>query len=63
MITLIKWQDIPEFQELELLSDSWDYDENDLVLACKRWETEAFAQFEAQYVKRGNDAYTTNIAT
>lgn len=63
MITLVKWQDIPEFPELELLSESGDYDENDLVISCKKWDTEAFSQFEAQYVKKGNEAYTTNIAT
>lgn len=63
MVTLTKWQDIPEFPELELLSESGDFDENDLVLACKKWETEPFSQFEAQFVKNWHTAYTTNIAT
>lgn len=52
MITLTKGQDIPEFPELELLSESGYYDENDLVIACKKGESEPFAQFEAQYVKK-----------
>lgn len=63
-VTLTKWQDIPEFPELELLSDSGTYDANTLVFACKKWETEAFAQFEAQFVKNGNSVYETpNIPT
>ena len=57
MITLTKWQDIPEFPELELLSESGDYTENDLVFACKKGEKEAVFQFEAQFVAKWNTVY------
>jgi len=60
MITLIKGMDIPEFPELELLSKSGDYDENDLVLTTKKGEQEWFSYLEAQYVKYGNKAYDEN---
>jgi len=63
MVTLTKWMDIPEFPHLELLSESGSYDENDLVLACNKWEQEPICQFEAQFVKNGHEAYLTNIAT
>lgn len=62
-VTLSKWQDIPEFPNLELLSASGTYDENDLVDACEKGGDTPVATFEAQFVKNWNSVYqTSNIA-
>lgn len=60
MITITKGQSPKDNPELEVLSPSGDYDENDLIQCAKIGETEAFCQFEAQYIVNGNAVYDEN---
>lgn len=57
MITITKGQSPKENPELEVLSESGEYDENDLIECAKVGETEAFCSYEAQYIVNGRDAY------
>lgn len=61
MITLTKGQLLKENPELEVLSPSGNYDENDLIECAKVGETEVFCIFEAQYVANGNGAYDESV--
>lgn len=57
MIKLTKGQILKDNPELEVLSPSGDYDENDLVECAKVGSTEVFCYYEAQYVVNGNKVY------
>lgn len=61
MITITKGQNPKDNPELEVLSPSGDYDENDPIECAKIGETEAFCIFEAQYIVNGHSAYDEQI--
>lgn len=61
MITITKGQNPKDNPELEVLSPSGDYDENDLIECTKVGESEAFCIFEAQYIVNGNQAYDEQV--
>lgn len=61
MITITKNQKVPEYDDLEVVSESGDYNDSDLILCAKIGETEAVAQFEAKFIKYGNSAYDGEI--
>lgn len=61
MITITKGQNPKDNPELEVLSPSGDYDENDLIECAKIGETEAFCAYEAQYIVNGHMAYDEQI--
>jgi hypothetical protein len=61
MITIIKGQQPKDNPELEVLSISGDYDENDLIECAIVGETTAYCQFEAQYIANGHTAYDETI--
>lgn len=61
MITITKGQHPKDNPELEVISDSGDYDENDLVYCAKNGETEAFCGYEAQYIINGNSSYDEQV--
>lgn len=61
MITIIKGQNPIDNPELEVISETGDYDENDLIECAKVGETEAFCTFEAQYIVNGHTAYDENV--
>jgi len=61
MVTITKGQSVPENPELEVLSPSGDYDENDLIECAKIGEQVAFCSFEAQFIANGHTAYDEQI--
>lgn len=64
MVKIIKGQSPKDNPELEIISPSGDYDENDLVMCALIGQTEPFCSFEAQYVANGHTVYDeTTIPT
>ena len=61
MITITKNQRVLEHDDLEVVSETGDYNDTDLILCAKIGETEAIAQFEAKFIKYGNSAYDGEI--
>lgn len=61
MIIITKGQQPKDNPELEVLSESGGYDENDLIECALIGETVAFCQFEAQYIVNGHTAYDETI--
>lgn len=49
MITLEKWQAIPENEDLEVFQ-GWEYEPQDLVLCNRKGEDDAVVQFEAHFI-------------
>lgn len=57
MITIKKGQILKDNPDLEVLSPSGDYGEDDLIECTKIGESEPYCMFGAQYVVNGNNAY------
>lgn len=61
MVTITQGQHPKDNPELEVLSPSGDYDENDLIECGKNGEGLAHCVFEAQYIVNGNQAYDQTV--
>lgn len=61
MVTITQGQHPKDNPELEVLSQSGSYDENDLIECGMNGEGIAYCAFEAQYIVNGNQAYDQTV--
>lgn len=54
MITLEKWQSVPDNEDLEVF-EGGEFEPQTLVLCNRKWEDEPVVQFEAHFIATGQN--------